>query len=183
MRPVKDITGRTFGRLTVLALDGAAQSGVRKWKCACECGRIVVVRGDHLRTGNTRSCRCRNSKWADSHIRSSAGATKRPEYQIWYGIIQRCLNPNNRRYPAYGGVGVSICDEWRNSFDAFLAYLGPRPSATHSVDRINPFGNYEPGNVRWATPSVQSANKRSTYAKRMAATQSAPNSSFEGGRA
>lgn len=82
------------------------------------------------------------------------------EYGIWAGIIKRCENRNNHAYPRYGGRGIGICAEWRHDFPAFLAHVGPRPSPVHSVDRINNDGNYEPGNVRWATPTDQARNRR-----------------------
>lgn len=72
---------------------------------------------------------------------------------------QRCLNPKAIGYKRYGGRGITVCDQWRDSFEAFLADVGPRPSAAHSIDRIDNDGNYEPGNVRWATTAQQHANK------------------------
>lgn len=82
-----------------------------------------------------------------------------PEYRIWRGIKTRCLNPSDHSYPGYGGRGITICDRWRDSFEDFLADVGRRPSPKHSIDRINNDGSYEPGNVRWATPTEQQLNK------------------------
>jgi len=85
-----------------------------------------------------------------------------PEYSAWHGMRQRCENPNATSYEHYGGRGIRLCEEWRRSFEAFFECVGPRPSARHSLDRIDVDGHYEPGNVRWATIEEQNRNKRST---------------------
>ncbi len=85
-----------------------------------------------------------------------------PEYRAWLSIRFRCLNPNGPRYQDYGGRGITICDAWKNDFPAFLAAVGRKPSPLHSIDRINNDLGYEPGNVRWATGSEQSTNRRGT---------------------
>lgn len=80
-----------------------------------------------------------------------------PLYNIWNGIKQRCRNPRCAAYRYYGARGIAMCERW-NDFEAFVEDMGPRPSLKHSVDRINPNGNYEPRNCRWATPKEQAAN-------------------------
>ena len=90
------------------------------------------------------------------------GLAGSPEYRIWAGIKQRCCNPKRKDFPRYGGAGILLCDEWAKSFPAFLEYLGPRPSVSHSVDRIDGAKGYEPGNVRWATPVEQASNQSHT---------------------
>lgn len=82
------------------------------------------------------------------------------EYHAWESMVQRCTNPKHPNYADYGGRGVRVCEEWRNSSAAFLAYVGKRPSSRHSLDRVNNDGNYEPGNVRWVTWSTQVRNRR-----------------------
>jgi hypothetical protein len=85
------------------------------------------------------------------------------EYRAWANAIYRCENRNAQQWPIYGAVGVKVCDRWRNSFEAFLDDMGPRPSSAHSLDRFpNPDGDYEPGNCRWATPAEQANNRRNT---------------------
>lgn len=82
------------------------------------------------------------------------------EYRAWRSCQDRCSNPDNTLYGVYGRVGVTVCRKWRLSFAAFLADMGSAPSADHGLDRINPFGNYEPENCRWLTKSEQSKNRR-----------------------
>lgn len=82
------------------------------------------------------------------------------EYSAWKGMRYRCNNPSNPRYPLYGGRGIRVCDRWDDSFSAFFADIGPKPSPTHSLDRIDVNGDYEPGNVRWASQKTQCRNQR-----------------------
>lgn len=85
-----------------------------------------------------------------------------PEYTAWISIKNRCLHPTHKAFSEYGGRGITICDQWKNDFGSFLAYVGRSPSAKHSIDRWpNNDGNYEPGNVRWATAQQQARNRRS----------------------
>lgn len=89
------------------------------------------------------------------------GLTNTPEYTAWRSMIARCTIPSASHYAEYGGRGIRVCEHWRRSFLAFFGHVGARPSATHSLDRIDPNGHYEPGNVRWATRQEQSRNQRS----------------------
>ncbi len=93
---------------------------------------------------------------------SAPKVADRPEYNTWEGIKQRCHNPNEKRYAEYGGRGITVCVRWRESFEAFLADVGSRPSPEHSLDRLDNDRGYEPGNVRWATRSQQQRNRRTT---------------------
>ncbi len=99
---------------------------------------------------------------AEGEVCPTCGVVYKGLYQVWHMIRQRCNNPNARNYHNYGGRGIKICPEWDNSYKAFAEYLGPRPSRGHSVDRIDNDGNYEPGNVRWATREEQNNNKRNS---------------------
>lgn len=93
-------------------------------------------------------------------IRESHGMRWTPEYQSWLGMKQRCTNPKKREYKHYGGRGIKVCDAWVSSFTKFYSDVGKRPSRSHSIDRINVNGNYEPSNVRWATQQQQIDNTR-----------------------
>lgn len=156
-----DIAGHRFGRLLVVCLNGRSTKNKILWLCLCDCGSEYSATVANLRCGRTHSCGClRNemlSKRATTH-----GASKTREYAIYRGIIARCENRNVRGYPRWGGAGIAICEEWRRSFESFLAHVGPRPSPRHSIDRINNLGNYEPGNVRWVTVDVQNNNRKNT---------------------
>lgn len=167
-----DIHGKRFGRLTVLAK--ASES--RKWLCQCDCGRDVLVIGGNLRNGSSKSCGCLALEWSRSLGANRDFIAKRaatvtihghkrrgrpsPEYRTWLGMKRRCYDPKFKDYPNWGGRGIEVCDRWNASFEAFLADMGQRPHAAPSIDRIDPDGNYEPGNCRWASISEQAAEHR-----------------------
>lgn len=150
MSRVVDLTGRRFGKLVVAERNGSTASGNAVWACKCDCGQTISVRGHGLLTNNTNSCGC---------ARKKHGKSKTAEYRTWQAIIQRCYNPKTAKFHRYGGRGISMCLRWQNSFDDFLADMGPRPSPRHSIDRFpNPDGNYGPANCRWATAKQQNSN-------------------------
>lgn len=93
-----------------------------------------------------------------THGHKSRGYT--PEYIAWQNMIARCENPNHAAFDNYGGRGIHVCVAWRESFEAFFAHVGTKPSCAHSIDRIDNDRGYEPGNVRWATKSEQAKNRR-----------------------
>lgn len=143
-----DIAGRTFTFLT--AIEYVRHDGRAVWRCKCKCGAVVFVGTGPLLRGHTKSCGC---------IKPRLKKNFPAEYRIWAGIFTRCYNLNCKAYRLYGGRGITVYEEWR-AFPEFLKYVGPRPSKNHSIDRINNDGNYEPGNVRWATKLEQANNTR-----------------------
>ena len=158
-----DLVGQVFGYLTVIK-EGETHINpkgkkIYRWLCLCSCGVKKEVIGSKLRRGDTTSCGC-YQKEIVSKNNLKHGLYYTPEYRIWNAMIQRCLNPNNKRYADYGGRGITVCDEWINSFEAFYNYIGKRPSSEYSIDRTDNNKGYKPGNVRWATTTVQKINQR-----------------------
>lgn len=157
----KDITGERFGRLVAIEyapILSAKGKLISHWKCQCDCGTIVTVRTSNLRCGNTSSCGCLYKEAIDR--RKNLKRKFPSEYNTWSGMKGRCNTKTNGSYPDYGGRGIRVCKTWEQSFEQFLADVGPKPAPGMQLDRINNDGNYELGNVRWATPAVQNRNKR-----------------------
>jgi hypothetical protein len=152
-----DLSGQTFGRLTV-----ARYLGKRRWECVCECGTIKSIMGDNLKSNDIQSCGCLRLERVRA-FNTTHGQSKTPTYKSWAGAKDRCSNPNTPCYPHYGGRGIKMCDRWAASFEAFLEDMGPRPSTKHSLDRKDNDGDYELGNCRWATAMEQGNNRRTNH--------------------
>lgn len=155
-----DIMGKRFGRLLVVGLAGKPEGSPQyKFECLCDCGIFRSVNWTSLQNGSTRSCGCLNRELTKQRC-TTHGKSHTKEWQILHQIKARCTNPNNVSWDRYGGRGIKVCQRWLDSYDDFFADVGHRPSNRHSLDRINNDGNYEPGNVRWATMVEQSRNTR-----------------------
>lgn len=144
-----NLKGRKFGCLTVLSFAGT-RSMRTLWRCSCDCGRRLTVRGGDLTEGKSTSCGC---------SRIVHGQLNTPEYSVWRGMKARCRNSRRPGYKYYGGRGIRVCARWRRSFISFLADMGRRPKG-RSIDRKNNNGDYTPRNCRWATPEEQRNNQR-----------------------
>jgi hypothetical protein len=163
-----------------------------KARCICTCGKERIAMAYNLKNGNTRSCGCisaamlkpeadresmllakiarikevgyRNRRHGHTCVVDHDGQRCHSKtYSSWSDAKKRCFRPQNKRYPEYGGRGITMCDAWRNSFEAFLADMGEMPDGT-TLDRIDVNGNYEPGNCRWATKLQQARNTRANVA-------------------
>jgi hypothetical protein len=167
--------GQRFNRLVAVQfvdrprrlIKGRPRGHRELWRFACDCGNETVVDISKVKCGHTKSCGCFNREVSRASMRLNRcpppvihGECGTPEYRTWQAMITRCTNANQSNFKHYGGRGIAICDRWRNSFSAFLADMGRKPSSQHSIDRINNDGSYEPGNCRWATKSEQSRNRR-----------------------
>lgn len=150
---VKDMTGQTFGSLTVIGRDGTYRNTKQAaWLCQCRCGKQTRVCGNVLRRGLSKTCGCSHGG------RVTHGKSGSPTWYAWVGMRQRCQNPNSPAYKHYGGRGIAVCERWQ-VFENFLEDMGERPMRL-TLDRINNDGIYEPGNCRWATWSQQALNQR-----------------------
>lgn len=145
-----DLSGRTFGSWTVLRWGGRTEYGKQMWVCRCACGFSYEVESYNLTAGRSLACRpC--SATAAGVFRRTHGQSCTKLYYEWRGIKTRCYNQKSRSWKNHGGRGVTLAPEWLNDFAAFAAYVGEPPTHLHVVGRIDPVGNYEPGNVRWMT--------------------------------
>lgn len=129
------------------------------YKCRCFCGGVFEAHGHTLLSGSRKSCGCLSAPTQFKTKHGASGSNKAPEYSSWAAMKDRCKRPGNASYRHYGGRGIKVCDRWLNDFEAFLADMGPRPDG-HSIDRIDPNGNYEPSNCRWATAKEQCLTRR-----------------------
>lgn len=153
-----NLAGKKFGRLKFIKENGRGRSGGVAWLCECECGNQVTVEGSELVRGNVKSCGCLHGEkhgFSDDRL-----------YAVWQTMKRRCDLPTNEKYPAYGGRGITVCEEWASSFTAFRkwalanGYDYNAPYGACTIDRIDVDGNYCPENCRWVDIKTQSKNKR-----------------------
>lgn len=164
-----DLTGKRFGRLTVIERgeDYILRTGQRtpRWVCVCDCGKVTLVRGTHLKSGSSTSCGCLREERAIQSL-----TTHNHRHHRLYGVLcnikNRCYNENVKCFKNYGGRGISMCEEWRNNFESFFnwamssGYDPDAPFMQCTIDRIDVDGNYEPDNCRWVDAKTQNNNTR-----------------------
>lgn len=157
----RDNLARSGGRCRACA-STAQRTGTGVWATCPVCGVERTVRSDIFKRtgGRCRSCAHVGHAPAGKTHGESWGSARTVEYTAWVAMKKRCYLQNHRNYKYYGGRGITVCDRWRDSFENFLADVGRKSSPRLSLDRIDNNGNYEPGNVRWATKSEQLLNRR-----------------------
>lgn len=160
MVKVIDLKGMRFGRLTVTARAESSRAGKARWHCICDCGGCTIAVGSGLINGTSTSCGCyRDERNIES--KTKHGMADSRLYRIWGAMKKRCNNPNNTDYKYYGGRGITYHPSFE-TFEGFLAGIPDGYTDSMEIDRIKSDGNYEPGNLRWATRSGQMRNTRRT---------------------
>lgn len=169
MGKIIDLVGKRFGRLTVIERYGTYErtcgSKEPTWHCVCECGNTVVVLRTNLISGATLSCGCLQRERA-ARANTTHGLRNTRLSKVWRNMLSRCYNPSNPDYKNYGGRGITVCDEWRNNFEAFYewamanGYDEKAPFGKCTIDRINVNDGYHANNCRWVDMNVQANNRR-----------------------
>lgn len=156
------VVGDRFTKLVAAQFICRDFAGAQYWLCNCDCGGQTVARGHSLQRGDYKSCGCLKAELVRGlgARNRTHGVTGTSIYLAWKSMITRCYYQKYSGYKNYGGRGITVCDRWRTSFENFLADVGQKPTAQHSLDRINNDGHYEPSNVRWATRTEQNRNTR-----------------------
>lgn len=167
MKRYIDLSGQKFGRWDVIRFAGTDRRGEALWECVCECGQTKNVMGSHLRNRNSLSCGCLKNELTSirakkMHTKGNTrhGCTNTRLYRTWSNMKTRCFNKNNKLFKWYGAVGVTVCPEWLKfeNFKQWAEQSGYRDDLT--IERKDPFGNYEPSNCTWIPKSEQRKNQR-----------------------
>ena len=152
------LIGRSYSYLTLVRILQKRVGSRVVGEFRCVCGSTLEHPISRVKSGYRKHCGCK----ANHAPRRTHGMRYTPEYRAWSGMKGRCADPNNKDYARWGGKGVRAHPGWMMSFEAFYAHIGPRPNRA-TLDRIDTTGDYVPGNVRWASATVQAENRRNSW--------------------
>lgn len=163
IRRSEKLTNKKIDRLLVTELlEDNGNNTNTIYLCKCDCGNTKQYSHSSLMSGRVKSCGCLNKelqqKFKDNLV--THGLSSNPCYRVWVDMIKRCTNENSNNYYNYGGRGITVCNEWLNSFEKFYKDMGERPGPEYSIDRKDTNGNYEPNNCKWSTDKEQANNRR-----------------------
>lgn len=164
MSAFQDLTGKVYGRLTVLSKDHSEPLRGWFWLCRCECGREVVKCAQLFKKGDTKSCGVCLYNETRLTCNRKHGMCYTKEYTIYHDMKDRCYNENYKQFSDYGGRGITVCPEWlgENGFVKFIEDMGPREKGL-TLERIDCNGNYCKDNCKWDTRKNQNRNRRNTH--------------------
>lgn len=157
MFKMNDITGKKFGKLTAIKPVGKTKRGGYSWLCKCDCGGEKVTSLLCLTNGNTTSCGCVITNTSHNMSRTRL-------YKIWTGMKMRCYTESHASYQNYGGRGIQVCDEWKNSFQSFADWaFATGYNENLTIDRKDNDKDYYPENCRWVPLEFQERNKKNSF--------------------
>lgn len=165
----RDLIGQKFNYLTPIERYERYKNGKTYYLCRCDCGKLTIVEKGALVSGRTKSCGCYHKK-RTSEMNTKHSHSTEKLYYVWKAIKKRCYCKTDMHYKYYGSKGITVCDEWKSDYMAFRnwafenGYKEMTTYTNYTIDRINPFGNYEPSNCRIADWKTQARNRRANYA-------------------
>lgn len=166
MPKLNDLTGKKFGRLSVLKRAGTNSSKKPLWECECDCGIVKSIVGAALVNGTTQSCGCLRKELLSQRSKTH-GLSKTRIFDIWYAMKRRCHDENQDNYQYYGGRGIKVCDRWQDflhfkddMYESYLKHVEEFGESQTTLDRVNPDKDYTPENTRWANYTTQNRNTR-----------------------
>ena len=160
---MKDITGERFGKLTVISKHHLDKRQEWHWECKCDCGNTTIVTGNKLRSGHTKSCGCMLEEHRSKGFHKTHGLSETKLYTVWLNMKHRCYYKRNNMYYAYGGRGISVCDEWMK-FEVFADWAFSNGYEEGlSLERIDVNGNYCPENCKWIPMKKQYLNRTDSH--------------------